>query len=84
MIWYYFNHLTSGLTQMKKDLILSVFRKHMKEVSTNDSSNQREQNQSIPKHAKKTDLNINWLYLEMEKSINIKRLRRNIACAHMS
>ena len=47
MLRYYFNHPTSGLAQMKKELVLAAIRKHMEEGSTNHSSNQQEQNQIV-------------------------------------
>ena len=42
MLCYYFNHLTSGIFQMKKDLMLDTIKKYIEEVSTNYISNQQE------------------------------------------
>ena len=47
MIFYYFNHPTSGLAHIKKDIMLAATRKKMEEGSTNHSSNQQEKNQIV-------------------------------------
>ena len=38
---YYFNHPTSGIVQMKNEIMMAAIRKHMEEGSTNHSSNQQ-------------------------------------------
>ena len=47
MLCYYFNQPTSGIVQIKKDLVMYFIRKHMKEGSTNNSSNPQGQNQTV-------------------------------------
>ena len=38
MLRCYFNHPTSGLVQMKKEIMLAAIRKYVEEGSTNHSS----------------------------------------------
>ena len=58
MLFYYFNHPTSGIVQMKKDIMLATIRKHMEEGSTNHGINQQEQNQIILSSAEKNRISL--------------------------
>ena len=51
MLRYYFNHPTSGLTQMNKWVIMASIKKHMEELCINHSINQQEQNQIVIRSA---------------------------------
>ena len=47
MLCYHFNCPTSGLVQMKEDIMMAVIGKHMEEGNTNHSSNQKETNRIV-------------------------------------
>ena len=56
MLHHYFNRPTSGLAQMKKDIILGEIRKHVEKGSTNHSSNKQEHSQIILGSAEETQI----------------------------
>ena len=56
MLHYYFDQPTSGISQMKKELVMAEISKKTEEGSTNHSSKHKEQNQIVLVNAEENQI----------------------------